>query len=232
MYAHWSGPMSYLYDGMYNGNWDIVLHYIDFERKKCDITKCSPLSISFIQKEIYKKLHASAHLPTMCNTLGWYLSTGYAPKFLHLGAPMNTTQAGISWFWRHWYNHICWFMRKCFVNVVVTHVLWVIFDVEFDRSIHFQVQLTLRSRSGQIRLTRQTQNFHSAACLYCQVLPRDSKNYIYFDVRRLEMPSNCISKTSKTLWLPYSETPALKLNSFSLRYVLLIRNWVISKPLA
>ena len=54
----------------------------------------------------------------------------------------------------------------------------------------------VRSRSCQIRLN-QTQNFNSEACLSCAVLPRNSKNDIYFDVRLLEMPKNRISKTSK-----------------------------------
>ena len=59
-----------------------------------------------------------------------------------------------------------------------------------------QLEVKVRSRSGQIRLNLQTQNFHSEACLSCPVLPQDSKNDFYFDVWRLEMPENCISRTS------------------------------------
>ena len=53
-----------------------------------------------------------------------------------------------------------------------------------------QLEVKFRSKSGQIRLNLQTQNFHSKACLYCSVLPQDSKNDFYFDVQRLEMPDN------------------------------------------
>ena len=113
------------------------------------------------------------------------------------------------------------------MNVAVTHVLWVVLDVEFDGNMHFlgptHLGVKVRSKSGQIRLNRQTQNSHYETCLNCPVLPPDSKNGIYFDVRQLEMPKNCILKTSKILSRP-SETPALKSNSFSLRGVLLIRH--------
>ena len=124
-----------------------------FWGKKCDdTTKYSTLSISFIQKGIYKKLYASARLPAMCSTLGWSLSAGYTRKYLHLGAPRNATQAEISWFWRPRYYPICCATQKCCVNVFVTQVLLVILDVEFDGGIHFYVQLALRSRSGQSKV--------------------------------------------------------------------------------
>ena len=69
-----------------------------------------------------------------------------------------------------------------------------------------QFEVNVRSRSGQIGLNLRTQSFHSGACLSCLVLPQDSKNDFCFDVRRLEMPENRISKTSKILSWPYSET--------------------------
>ena len=72
------------------------------------------------------------------------------------------------------------------------------------------LEVKVRSRPGQKRLNRQTQNLFCESCLYCQVLPQDAKNDIYFDVRRIEMPNNCITKMSRF----YSETPALKSNSF------------------
>ena len=92
------------------------------------------------------------------------------------------------------------------------------------------LEVKARSKSGQIRLNRQTQNFHCETCLCCPVFPQDSQNDDYFDVRWLEMPKNCILKTAEKLSRTFSETPAFKSNSFSQQDVLLIRIWVISKP--
>ena len=162
-----------------------------FWEKKCeDTTKCSTLSISFIQKEIYKKLHASARLPTMCNTLGWSLSARYTTKFLHLGAPTATTQAEISWFWRpiditppvESYEKLrMWKMLcgchcdTCFMGHFGRRIWW---NHSFLRLAHLEAKV--RSGSSQIRLNRQTHNFHSKSCLYCPVLIQDPKNVIYF----------------------------------------------------
>ena len=215
--------------------WHIFALFWFWGQKCDDTTICFTFSISFIQKEMYKKLHASARLLTICNTLGWSLSVGYTTKFLHLGTPRRSTQVISLRFWWPRYNPIYWVMRQCCVTFVVAHVLWVILDVEFDGNIHFyvwlQFEVKVRSRSGQIGLNIQTQNFHYEACLSCPVLSQDSKNDLCFDVRRLEMPKKCISETSKILSRPYSDTPALRSNSFSLRDVLVIRNRVTSKPL-
>ena len=51
-------------------------------------------------------------------------------------------------------------------------------------------------------------------------MPQNSKNGIYFDVRLLEMAQKRISKLSESLFRPYCETFALRLNSFSLQDVL------------
>ena len=104
-------------------------------------------------------------------------------------------------FWWPGYNPIYWVMRQCCVTFVVAHVLWVILDVEFDGNIHFyvwlQFEVKVRSRSGQIGLNIQTQNFHYEACLSCPVLSQDSKNDLCFDVRRLEAQKNVFQKHQK-----------------------------------
>ena len=141
-----------------------------------------------------KKLHASARLLIICNTLARSLSARYTTKFLHLGTPRKPHSKNLLWFWWPRYNSIYWVIRKCCVNVVVTLVCH--FDEEFNGNIHFyvliQFEVNVRSRSGQIGLNLQTQNFHSEACLSCPDLPQDSKNDFWFDVWRLEMPENCI----------------------------------------
>ena len=76
--------------------WHVILDLfciLFFLGQKCDDTAIfSTFCISFIEKEIYKKLHASARLLTICNTLGRSLSARYTTKFLHLGTPRNTIQ--------------------------------------------------------------------------------------------------------------------------------------------
>ena len=83
------------------------------------------------------------------------------------------------------------------MNAIVTRVLQVILDVEFDGNVHFYVCLDLRPKSGQGRSNKvKSPNtiFCSEASLPCPVLTQDSKNDIYFDVRLLEMPKTSISK--------------------------------------
>ena len=75
---------------------DVFFALFWFWGKKCDDTTiCFTFSISSIQKEMYKKLYASARLLTICNALGWSLSVGYTTKLLHPGTPSRTTQAEI-----------------------------------------------------------------------------------------------------------------------------------------
>ena len=158
-----------------------------WEKKRDNITKCSTPPISFIQKEIYKKCtRVHAYRPYAIHWGDFYLLD--IPRHFCTWAQVGTPHRQKSYgFERLGYNPICWVIRKCSVNVGVTHVLWVILNVEFDGNIHFYVQLTLKSRSGQIRLNRQAQNFHSETCIYFPVLPQDSKNDIFY-LRRLEMP--------------------------------------------
>ena len=164
----------------------------------------------------------------MCNTLRWSLSAGYTTKCLRLDTPRNTKQAEISYDFDG--PGITQCMRKCWENVIVTHVLWVILDVEFDGNINCYVWLNSRSGSGQKRLYLQTQNFHSEACLSCSVLPQDSKKWHLFwcTIRNTKKPH---FKNIKNLPGPHPETPALRSNSFSLRDVLVIQKRVISKPM-
>ena len=84
----------------------------------------------------------------------------------------------------------------------VTHVLWVIWDTEFDDNIHskfdprkgqYQVKL------GQIRWNIQIQNFLTETSLSCPVLAQDSRNVIYCYVRQLEMPKMRLKMASPPL---------------------------------
>ena len=90
-----------------------------------------------------------------------------------------------------------------------------------------QLEVKVRSRSCQTRLNLQTQNFNSEACPSCSVLPQDSKNDTYFDLQRLEMHKNRISKTLKFRHGP-TQKPLNSGQIFSLRDVLVIRSRVIS----
>ena len=69
----------------------------------------------------------------------------------------------------------------------MTHVLWVLGNVEFDGGTHFHILPKARSNSGQKRSNFETQKFIFKAYLSCPVLPQGSKNVIYFDVRQLEI---------------------------------------------
>ena len=96
----------------------------------CTAEYITSLFISLIQRDIYKKLHASARLLTICNSLGWSLSAGYTTEFLHLGTRRSGTQAEISMVLMAWYNHMYLVIRQRCVNVVVTHVLRVILGLK------------------------------------------------------------------------------------------------------
>ena len=57
---------------------------------------------------------------------------------------------------------------------------------------------------GQIRSKFQDQNFHSETCLSYPVLPKDSKNVIYFDVRQIKMQKKSLfKKVTSSLYLFY-----------------------------
>ena len=65
----------------------------------------------------------------------------------------------------------------------VTHVLWVIWDEEFDGGIHF-LKFGLRNCQCQvipvqIRSDLKIQNFLTRPCLSCLVLPQDPKNVFF-----------------------------------------------------
>ena len=94
-----------------------------------------------------------------------------------------------------------------------------------------QLEVKVRSRPGQIMLHLQTQNFHSEACLSCPVLPQDSKNDFLFGCTTIKNDRKLYLKNIKKMSRPYSETAALRSNSFSMRDVLVICNRVILKPL-
>ena len=67
--------------------------------------------------------------------------------------------------------------------------LMVTFIFRFGpRKGQFQVKLV------QIRSNFQIQNFLTKTCLYCPVLPQDSKNVIYFHVWQLKMGKMCFKK--------------------------------------
>ena len=67
-----------------------------------------------------------------------------------------------------------------------THVLWVIWDAEYDGGIHFRFDARkdqYKVKLGPIRSNFQNQNLLSETCLSCPVSFQDSKNVIYFYVR-------------------------------------------------
>ena len=71
-----------------------------------------------------------------------------------------------------------------------THVLFVIYDAEFDGDTHFEIYPRigqLQVKLGQICSNFKIQNFLTKLCLSCAVLSQDSKNVIYFHVWQLEM---------------------------------------------
>ena len=65
----------------------------------------------------------------------------------------------------------------------------------FLRPAHLEVKI--RSKAGQIRLNRQTQNFHSESCLYCPVLPQDSKKWQFFMYDDYKCPKTAFQKQKK-----------------------------------
>ena len=72
----------------------------------------------------------------------------------------------------------------------VTHVLWVIWDAEFAGDIPFKFDPKkgqLQVKQGQIMSNVKIQNFPTKVYLSCAVLSQDSKKYICFYVRQLEM---------------------------------------------
>ena len=73
-------------------------------------------------------------------------------SWAHLGVPHRQKYL---WCWWPRYNPMYWVIRKYCVNVV-THVLWVILDMELwwkHSFLHLtQLDVKVRSRSGQIRL--------------------------------------------------------------------------------
>ena len=64
-----------------------------------------------------------------------------------------------------------------------THVLWVIWDAEFDGDTHFKFdprKVQLQVKLGQIWSNFKFQNFITKACLSCADLSQDSKMSFIF----------------------------------------------------
>ena len=76
----------------------------------------------------------------------------------------------------------------------VTHVLYVIWEVEFDGDTHFYIQGHVKARSK--RLNFETQIFILKTKPYCPVLSQDSKNDNRVDVRQLQMPNSAFQKVT------------------------------------
>ena len=87
---------------------------------------------------------------------------------------------------------------KIYNEYRVTHVLWVIWSVEFDGDTHFHIWPKVRSSSGQRRSNFETQKFLFKTCLSCPVLSQDSKKVICFDVGQLEMPKMRFKKVTSS----------------------------------
>ena len=74
----------------------------------------------------------------------------------------------------------------------VTHVLWVIWDAEFDGDIHFLKfgprKGQLKVKLGQNRANFKIQIFLTKINLSCAVVSQDSKNVTCFYVGQLKIP--------------------------------------------
>ena len=90
-------------------------------------------------------------------------------------------------------------------------------------------QLEVKVRSNEVKSPNTKFSFRSMPIL--SSLPQDSKNEIYFDVQRLEMPKEIYLKKIAEIVRPYSETPALRSSSFPLQDVLTVRNRLVLKSL-
>ena len=140
-----------------------------------DTTICPTFSISLIQREKYKKV-ARECTPTNRPRDLYLLDI---PRNFFPWAPLGTSHKGnpqrqiLLQFWSPRYNPII---------DSYEHVVWMFCDTYFRghfgcgiRWKHSFVRLTkieikVRSRSGQIRSSLQTQNFHSESFLYCSSL--------------------------------------------------------------
>ena len=111
------------------------------------------------------------------------LSTGYTATSLPLGTPRNITQAEsltvlIAWVQPHLLTHANMLCEcRCDTYFMGHFGLGIWWEHSFVRLTKSDIKV--RSRSGQIRLNLQTQNFHSEAFLSCSGLLQDSKNDIF-----------------------------------------------------
>ena len=76
------------------------------------------------------------------------------------------------------------------------HALRVIWDIECDGGIHFY--LTRQNGQSHVKIVPHLKSFLTKRCLSYPVLFPDSKNVIFFRVRRLELPKIAFQKLPKT----------------------------------
>ena len=74
------------------------------------------------------------------------------------------------------------------------HVLWVIWNAEYDGGIH--LRLDLRKGQYKVKLGQKSSNFHNQnchlkTCLSCPVLSQDSRNVIFLRTA-IRNVKNCI----------------------------------------
>ena len=157
-------------------------------------------AISLIHKEIYEKLDASVCLRSYAIRWGDLYLLDIPQNFctwVHLETSHSQKSHGFEGRGiTHLVSHTIMLCEcrcdPCFMCHFGRRIWW---KHSFFRPTHLEVKV--RSKSGQIRSNRQTQNFHSETCLYGPVLLQDSKNDFYFYVRRLEMPKNLFQKHQK-----------------------------------
>ena len=76
----------------------------------------------------------------------------------------------------------------------MTHILWVIWSLEFDGNTHFHMWSKVRSSSGQKRSNFETHNFLFKTFLSCLVLSHDSIKCYLFWLATIRNANNCASK--------------------------------------
>ena len=80
----------------------------------------------------------------------------------------------------------------------MTHVLWIIWNLEFDGDTHFHISPKVRSSSDQKRVKSRNSKILFKTYLSCLVLSQDFKNVICIDVGQLEMQKNAIKKVTSS----------------------------------
>ena len=134
--------------------WDIFWHYFNFEGKNVTTPQYVQhfLSRSYKRRSTKRCTRMHAYWPYAIHWGDLYL-LDIPRSFCTWARPGTPHGRNLLRFWwpRSRYNPIYWVIRKYCVNVVVTRVLRVILDVEFDGTFIFTSDLRSRSGQGQVK---------------------------------------------------------------------------------